>query len=239
MLRVSGAILLIILLVGCEPRDISPGRTGHEFVPFRVGSYWEYDVTETTLSAVNGQSNVLSELRLDVIDSVVLSGQVTYIIGRKTRLQGSTVWDAAETWSARLDAFQFVLQEGNVPYVKLQFPLVEGKIWNGNSLNAVGGVDACVDGTFSCDNYQATGLYQPFELPGIFLYDDTVTIVENNDDDPIVMKDKRVKIYAKNVGLVYREDTHLEYCTVGTCIGQQVVENGTIVRQTMTSYGFE
>lgn len=239
MLRIAGVIVLISLSLSCQSPEVSPGRTGHEFTPVRVGAYWEYAVTETTISAVGGQTNMLSELRLEVVDSLVLSGQTTYIIQRSTRLQGATGWDAAETWSIRVDEFQYIQQEGNIPFMKVKFPLSEGKSWNGNALNNLGGTEACADGTFACDNYFVNSLSKPFELPGIFLYNDTVTIVENDEDDPIVMKDLRKSVYAKDVGLVYREVTHLEYCTVGTCIGQQVVENGTVSRQTLTSHGYE
>lgn len=227
------------MLVGCQSREVLPKRSGHEFVPAQVGDYWEYGVTTTTFSAVNGQTNELSELRLDVVDQVILGGQVTFIVQRRTRPQGSTTWQAAETWSARVDQFQYVLQEGNVPFVKLQFPLVEGKTWDGNLLNTLGGTEICPDGTATCDTYNVTQLYQPFELPGIFLYDDTVTIVESDEDDPIIMKDLRKAVYAKEIGMVYREEIHLEYCTVGPCIGQQVVENGSIVRLTLTTHGHE
>jgi hypothetical protein len=239
VLRALVVSLLVILVQSCQSPEVFPKRTGHEFVPISVGAYWEYAITETTISAVNGQTNELSELRVEVIDSVNFSGQVTYILQRSTRPQGAASWSAAETWSARLETFQYVQQEGNVPFIKLQFPLSEGKSWDGNALNTLGGTDACPNGTFLCDNYTVSNLNQSFELPGVFLYDNTVTIVENDDDDPIVMKDLRQTVYAKDVGLVYREELHLEYCTVGSCIGQQVVENGFISRQTLTSYGLE
>lgn len=236
MLRRSGVLLLLIFLLGCSSREILPKRTGHEYVPLRTGAWWQYAVTETTISAINGQTNALYDLRVDVIDSV---DESTYILQRKTRQQGATDWEAAETWSARVTDFQYILQEGNVPFVRMQFPLVEGKSWNGNALNALGGADLCSDGSYACDNYSAVGLRSPFELPGALGYDDTVTIVENDEDDPIVGKDLRQSVYAKDIGMIYREEIHLEYCTVGTCIGEQVVENGTIVRQSLTSYGVE
>ena len=53
----------------------------------------------------------------------------------------------------------------------------------------------------------------------------------------IVKKDVRMSVYAKSIGLVYREATVLYYCTVGNCIGQQIVENGTILKQTLKDYG--
>lgn len=239
MLRRSGGILLFLLVLGCQSREILPKRTGQEYVPVRVGAFWEYAVTETIISAVNGQTNTLYDLRLEIKDSVVAAGETTYLVERTTRAQGTSDWQPAETWSARVNLFQFIQQEGNVPYIKLQFPLSEGKAWNGNAMNAEGGADPCGDGTYACDTYRVTGLGQPFEFPGEWLYDDTVTIVENEEDDPIVSKDTRQAVYAKDIGLVYREETHLEYCTVGTCIGQQVVENGTIFKLVLTTYGHE
>lgn len=236
MLRRSGVLLLLILLLGCSSREILPKRTGHEYVPVRTGAWWQYAVTETTISAVNGQSNTLYDLRVEVIDSV---DGGTFILQRMTRLQGATDWEAAETWSARVTDFQYVLQEGNVPFVRMQFPLAEGKSWNGNALNTLGGTDLCSDGSYACDNYETAGLQSPFEIPGTLGYDDTVTITENDEDDPIVGKDLRQSVYAKDIGMIYREEIHLEYCTVGTCIGEQVVENGTIVRLSLTSYGHE
>lgn len=239
MLRVSGVILLVVVLLGCQSRDILPKRTGHEFVPIQVGAYWEYRVTETTISPVTGQTNTLSDLRMDVVDVIEEADQQLFIMERRTMAQGTSVWQPAETWSVRLNEFQYIVQEGNVPFLKLRFPLGEGNTWNGNGMNTLGGTEPCPDGTTTCDNYQATLLYQPFELPGVLLYDDTVTIVEHDEDDPIIMKDLRKAVYAKDIGLVYREETRLEYCTVGPCIGQQVVENGTIVRLTLTAYGHE
>ncbi len=238
-MRRSGGILLFLLFLGCQSREILPKRTGQEYAPVRVGAFWEYAVTETIISAVNGQTNTLYDLRLDIKDSVIAAGETTYLVERRTRAQGTLDWQAAETWSARINLFQFIQQEGNVPYIKLQFPLSEGKTWNGNAMNAQGGTDPCADGTYACDTYRVTGLQQPFELPGAWLYDDTVTVVENEEDDPIVSKDIRQAVYAKDIGMVYREETHLEYCTVGTCIGQQVVENGTILKLVLTTFGNE
>lgn len=50
------------------------------------------------------------------------------------------------------------------------------------------------------------------------------------------MKDVRNSVYALAIGLVYHEETS-EYCTIGDCIGEQVVENGRIYKQTLTGHG--
>ena len=47
------------------------------------------------------------------------------------------------------------------------------------------------------------------------------------------------EIYARHIGLVYKEATVLEYCTVGDCIGKQQIEKGYTLKQTLTAYGKE
>ena len=51
------------------------------------------------------------------------------------------------------------------------------------------------------------------------------------------MQDVRKAVYVKEIGLVYRELSVLEYCTIGNCIGYQIVENGTIRKQTLSKHG--
>lgn len=226
-----------MLLVTCQSREVLPKFTGQEYVPLIVGTYWEYEVTTTTISPVGGQVNELSDLRVEVAELQEEDGTKRYVLHRYTRPQGSATYVSDETWSVQVDEFMYLQQEGNIPYLRLQFPTTEGKAWNGNAYNTQGGTDNCGDGNFVCDMYQATLVGKPFELPGVFTYDDTLTILENDDDDPIIGKDLRRAVYARNIGLVYREEIHLEYCTVGSCIGQQVVENGFIERQTLVTYG--
>lgn len=235
-MRLKQVILLLFLLPGCQTQDILPKTTGTEYFPVRVNAYWEYDVIETSISQVAGQTTSIYELRVLVIDSVMVSGEISYIIRRSKRLDASSPWTALDTWSVRVSAFQAIQQEGNLPFVKLLFPLSEGKSWNGNALNNLGGTDVCADGSFQCDNYVVSNLAKPFDFQGVS-YDNSVTIIENNNDDPIVMKDVRKVVYVKSIGLVLRESTLYSYCTIGNCIGKQIVENGMLFTQTLKAYG--
>lgn len=229
-------LLFLLLLLGCHSREVRPKSTGTEYFPLKVGGFWVYNVLETSISQLNGQSGSFYELKVYISDSIQSSGQVTYILQRFKRTDASQPWVPIATWSARKDQFQVILQVGNVPYVKLAFPLVDGKSWNGNTLNNLGGTDRCLDGTFVCENYLVTNLAKQFEGTGIS-FDNSVTILENNENDPIVKQDVRKSVYAKSAGLIYHEITLLEYCTVGSCIGKQIVENGSILKQTLKDYG--
>ena len=236
MLRLKRVILLLLLFPGCESQEILPKTTGTEYYPVRVDAYWEYDVVETSITQVGGQTTSLYELRILIADSVLITGGVSYVFERSKRPDASAPWTALDTWSAQIGTFQVIEQQGNIPFVKLRFPLSEGKSWNGNELNSLGGSDPCGDGSIQCDNYVVSSLAKPFESQGIS-YTNSVTIIENNNSDPIVMKDVRIAVYAKSIGLVHREETILSYCTVGDCIGKQIIENGILYKQTLRTHG--
>ncbi|MBY0434221.1 MAG: hypothetical protein K2U26_08940 [Cyclobacteriaceae bacterium] len=234
----SKALLILSLawIAGCQSREVRPKITGSEYAPLKKGLFWVYDIIESSIGSEVAQTNLVYELKIEVADSLLLSGQITYVLLRSKRDNSSSDWQVLDTWSARKDDFRLVVSEGNVPYVSLAFPLSNGKRWNGNELNNLGGPDRCTDGNPGCDYYEATQVGKRFEGPGI-AYDDAVVIIENNEDDPIVRKDVRNSVYAKGIGLVYRERTVLEYCTIGTCIGKQIVERGVILKQTIKANG--
>lgn len=235
-MRLNHSILLFLVLLGCQSREILPKGTGAEYFPLKKGGYWIYRVSDTQISQVGGQTNVMYDLKVEITDSVSLSGQWSYLMVRSTRMDATQAWTVVESWSARKDSFQAVVQEGNIPFVAMTFPLTEGKTWNGNALNSLGGTDRCANGTTACDNYTVTDLAKRFEGADLF-FDDTVTIVESNSIDPIVGQDLRKTVYARAVGVIYMETSLLEYCTVGDCIGKQVINNGRILKQTVTTYG--
>lgn len=235
-MRPKQTFFLFLLLAACQSRDVSPKISASEYYPLKTGTYWLYDVTETTITQLGGQSSVSYELKVQISEAVVLTLPETYILQRFKRTDSNSPWVEQTTWFARQDDFQVVQQEGNTPFIKLSSPLSEGKSWNGNALNNLGGTDKCEDGTFNCDNYVSINLRKRFEFANLF-FDDTVTIQENNENDPIVEKDVRTAVYARTIGLVYRETTHLQYCTQGDCIGKQIVENGSIVKQTLKDHG--
>ncbi len=229
-------LFFLLLLVGCHSSDVQPKGTGVDYFPMKVGAFWVYGMVETNITQLTGQTNELYDVKIEVADSLLLSGQITYVLQRFKRTDSSQPWAPLDTWSSRKDEFQAVLQEGNTPYIKLTFPLNDGKSWNGNAFNNVGGTEQCPDGTFTCDNYLVTNLAKSFQTTGVS-YENSVTIVENNDTDPIVKKDVRKSVYAKSIGLVYYESTILEYCTVGDCIGKQLIEKGKILKQTLKNHG--
>jgi len=233
-------LFLAMLVVACaeDPELIS--KKDPDFFPIQVGGYFIYDVQETIYTPINGQEDFLYQSKITVTDSFKNNaGGITYVLQRSTRSDDAAQFEYQDTWSTRIEPSQVVVIEGNTSFVRLAFPLSIGRQWNGNALNTLGGEESCGDdATFSCDIYEIGDFGFQFDLNGDIL-DETVEVIQNNNTDLIVKQDVRKEIYARNIGLVYKESTILEYCTVGSCIGQQQIEKGSVLKQTLISYGKE
>ncbi|MGE0588131.1 MAG: hypothetical protein AB7O48_06120 [Cyclobacteriaceae bacterium] len=227
-------------MIGCSEDELPELPADSDFFPLRKGNYWVYDVQETQYSVSAGEQASSYQTKLMVTDSFPnLGGGFTYVIQHSRKNEGESSFTYADTWAVRSEANQIVVEEGGVPFVKLSFPVVPGKTWNGNAFNTLEGEEDCGNGElFTCDLYAVADEPVMFELNSE-TFSDAVEVIQNNNQDLIVKQDIRKEIYVRNVGLASRAVTILEYCTVGDCIGQQEIENGIVSTQTLVEYGRE
>ena len=229
--RLLGTISVVSLCVftGCESEDTPFNPLGErEYVPLRVGAFQVYAVNEIRYQL--GVPETLDyELKVLVSDSFPsVNGTYVYVLTRSKREAGGA-WNYLDTWSARVDDSEFVVTEENTPYLKVRLPLVKGGKWNGNAYNIAG-----------VDEYELTDLRTAYEAGGE-VFPDCIAVVQADGDDYIVFLDQRHEIYARHVGLIYKEVTQLNYCTSTAqgCLGQQIVEDGVVLKQTIMEYGME
>jgi hypothetical protein len=220
-------VFLTLILSSCGGDEVEKATdNGAEYFPLQVGFYQIYDVHEIKYSEVTEPDTSDYQLLTEVVDSFPnTAGDYTYVIYRSSREDENSAWKFIETWSARKDSDQAVEVEGNTSYVKLQFPLAADKTWNGNMLNN-GEED-----TYTIKIYDA-----PFAAGGM-TFDKTLTIEQELNDDPIVYTDIRSEVYAREVGLVYKETTQLRYCQSENCAGNEVIDSGLILKQQIIEYG--
>ena len=64
-------------------------------------------------------------------------------------------------------------------------------------------------------------------------------MIQEDNDDFTVNLIRRFEIYGQDIGLVYKEEIDLRYCTEQECIGQQIIESGQELRQSLLEYGQE
>ena len=230
--------VVIIFALGCSSNEPVPAPRVSDYLPLKKGVFQIYSVDSVVVKQ-NTETVYNFELKTLVTDSFPnAAGGYTYVIQRFKRVTPSSPWTALASWSARANSFEAVINEGNISYVKIASPLDNGKAWNGNALNILGGTEKCLDhDSHTCDIYWIDGFAKPFTASPPKTFDNTITIVQNDNHDLIVAQDKRSEIYALRTGLVYREINSLEYCTDVGCVGTQFVTTGLKYRQTISDYG--
>lgn len=218
---VSG--LLMMLFLSCSDHEPVEPDLGTEYFPLQVGNYWIYEVEETTKLPSSAPTEVTYELRVTVTDSSVNErGEVSYILVREHRSNTTENWESVETWSATMINNKMIQNESNVPFVKLIFPPSLKLSWDGNQYNNLpfnGGIESFYDGTNT--PYFIAELDKPIALSTGFSAENTLTVIQNDYNDVITGIDERKEVYAKGVGLAYKEINQYIKCTGTICIGDR------------------
>lgn len=226
MKNLTGLLLIVLLLIGCEHERELTVKDIPEYLPLKIGNYQVYDVREKKYSSGGTVEELTYELIAQVTDSFPADDNLyTYVVHRSKRLTPADSWQPVDTWSVRRDGGEFVVTEGNTPYVKINLPYYLEKRWNGNAYNTLGE-----------DEYQYSMIHVPRELNGM-TFDKTLEVQQEQNDDRIVFRDERKEVYAAGVGLIYKEVIQHHYCTDDPCLGQEKIEHGTEITMLIKDYG--
>lgn len=214
--------------VSCDSSDDTKASDyGKKYFPASVGAYQVYDITETTYT-LSQPTTLNYQLKVAIIDKFLSAeGDSTFVIHRSRRNTDIDPWNYIDTWSVRSNSREVVMNEENIAYVKLKFPIAKGSTWNGNLYNTMGE-----------DEYEITDV-KSTQTYNNKTFNDCIIVNQNDNQDYIVYLDQRKEVYAAAVGLVYKETTQLHYCTQDNCLGKQQVESGVIYKQTINMYGVE
>lgn len=220
-------VMVAFFLVTCSKEEVTIVKIkDHEYLPLQVGLFQIYSVTETTYTTGPIGVTRQYDLKMEIKDSLqTSSGAYSYVIYRSTRDAGASGWTYLDTWTATFSDKEAVVQEANVSYVKIMVPIELGRTWNGNLYNSQ-----------KADDYSITKAGESLTT-SIAVFPDVIEITQNNEVDTIVGNDIRFERYARGVGLIYRKQEVVTYCSVGTCIGKKQIQSGTILEQTIKEYG--
>ncbi|MFM8849238.1 MAG: hypothetical protein ACKOE5_02430 [Cytophagales bacterium] len=230
---------LCTLLSSCGTDQLRPSND--LYFPLTVGVYWIYDVEETNILRLacndNGESVARYELKVEVTDSFPnseLEGGYTYVLSRAKRVNVNQPWQPVATWTSKRIASQVVNNEGNVSYLKLMLPVYENQVWNGNLFNNEPQLNGKVE-----DEYKATQVGRPYTLGSGQSFENTVTVVQNEEQKNILYRDSRAEVYAWKVGLVYKESYLLKYFADSQlpCYAQNRTQQGIIWKQSLKEVG--
>lgn len=221
--------VIVLTLVGCKEDEGVKTLSDAAYFPLHTGIYQIYSVHERKYQLQVETENVMYQLKTEVVDSFVnQQGGYTYTIHRSKRNTVHDSWEFQQVWSVRMNAANVVVSEENVPFVKMVFPAIVNRQWDGNAMNSLPDDDyvlAKAGNTYVLETGITTGAY--------------IQIVQEDSVDPVLFRKLRQEFYARNIGLIQREITDLIYCSdADNCeVGQQVIDYGTIYVQTLIEYG--
>lgn len=226
--------LLGVVLSGCRPledssvpSDGNEARIGYDFFPLETGRFIEYDVQEVRYSVTAPPAVTTYQVRERVGQAFTQTeGIASYRLERFRRSDESQPWQPDSVYALRRETTRAIRTEHNLAYLKLVFPVSEGLRWNGNAFNANGP-----------ETYELRNLDQPLRV-GNQVFDRTLIVVQQADSS-LVSLQRRTEGYARNVGLIYRENTRLFYCNSPNCLGKGIIDFGTTLRYRIRTYGKE
>lgn len=201
-----------------------PERLGYEYFPLTVGEFRTYDVAVINYNLDGSTDTVIYQLKEVVADSSIVGDETSYRLDRFRRANQTEPWVIDSVWSARLNTYQAIVVEHNVPIIKLSFPLVEDKRWDGNAMNSI-----------DFDEFKIKNLGMPYQTNGID-YPNTLQMFKEDLRDPrgITQDDYHVEVFSAGLGLIYRLDEDLKYCN--NC-PSFTIEQGTVYEQKLLEIG--
>lgn len=226
MKNFKALLLLLAVVIGCDHDETMDVKEPGDYFPHQLGIYQIYQVHEKNYSSGGAVQENIYELMAEVTDSFPsVNGLYTYVVHRSKRSTPDEPWVSLDTWSVRPSGSEFVVTEGNTPYIKLALPYSADRRWNGNAYNTLGE-----------DEYAYSAVDAPQVVNGM-AFERTVEVLQEANDDRIVFRDERKEVYAAGVGLVYKKVIQHNYCTDDACLGQQKIENGVEISLVINEYG--
>lgn len=212
------ALLLLVVLAGfvagCENKykDPDPAAMGYDYYPLEIGNYRIYDVTDIKFRSNVGDTNRF-QLRERVDTSFYdQTNQLVFKIVRSVRLSKNSNWiDDSVMVVAKTDKM-VLLTKDNTKYVKLVFPVKDGGEWIGDLFNnklAEASRTTKVRDSKEVYTYEKVG--RPFSLSDL-IFDNTITVVQNNPPFDLTRIDERREVYAEGIGKVHRLFNRVVYC---------------------------
>ncbi|MBK8846693.1 MAG: hypothetical protein IPO27_09210 [Bacteroidetes bacterium] len=173
---------------------------GINYTPIEIGDWIIYDVDSTYKAGFTNYVHAHYQIKEVVADTFIDDeGHLAYRIERFRKDSGQFPdWTIYQVWSARISSMAYERNEDNNRFIKVSFPIKNGKTWNGNSKNI-----------FERMDYEFTDVHVN-EQVGKFNLDSVATVLHTDDTTNLVKPEFEYEKYAANVGLVYRYSYKIE-----------------------------
>ncbi len=233
-------LFFVAFFAQCKKTDSNLVDFGKEYFPIEVGFWQEYQVDSITFSDFTNPVSV--DTASYQIKETIESSFLDLNLEENFRIEqfkktSSTAYSIENIFSLKPTTTNIQKVENDLRFIKMVFPVVEGKSWNGNIYIDV--TDEATLDFLNVQKYPWEYIYTEVNATqqiGAFTFDSCVTIIQI-DDENLFEKKYSKEIYAKNVGLVYKELMILEtQAPPSSASFEERAENGFILKYTILDY---
>ncbi|MBF9253655.1 hypothetical protein I2I11_10155 [Pontibacter sp. 172403-2] len=246
-------VLLSACIAGCTTTYVEPDphAFGYNYYPVAVGDYRIYNVTD-----INFKNNVGDTTRYqmrEVMDTsfVDQTNTLNYKIVRATRQDENAAWAEDSVMVVAKSTTSVILTRDNTRYVKLVFPVQEGKVWLGDAFNNHVINKLAEDPYDRKEPYTYSQVGEPFRFDegalaesadGLIQFAPTITVIQGTHTPNMVQLDDRKEVYAEGIGRVYRlfNRVVIAPCSPDQCeFGENYKVNGHERHEVLIAYGHQ
>lgn len=202
--KLSTILLLFVAtfaFVSCHKENEIPAdiefATDKQYFPLETDNALIYKVTEITIDKPSDYYDTAIYYLRERTDIPFIDneGDTAYRIERY-KSQSLNNWKISDVWEAKTTKYTAEKVEENQRFIKIKFPLAIGKYWNGNLKNELAEKNSTI-----------TSLSTRYESGNIKL--DSCLSITRDSSVSQISKVYDVEIYARNIGLVYKEITDI------------------------------
>lgn len=191
-------MVIAFLLKGCTYADLEvKPADSYRYFPVKLGD--ERIFEQITINYAVGQNAITDTILVKetITKQDSADFESTFTVFREIKRKQDFEFTPDFTYLLIKNPKEIISTEKNVATVRLSFPLNVGAEWNMNRLN-------------SKDEQKALVL-PAYEIPNNFLTNQKVFKLDIEDLESAVNKIKTNRFYGLDVGLLFLEDTNLEY----------------------------
>lgn len=242
----------VMNIAACEEKTEAPIDLQYDYFPLAVGKYWVYQVDSILFVPTFGTTRLDSAtnfIKEEIIESFVdNAGDTIYRVERLERKNNAESWQIKKVFAIQRSRTQAIQTEDNLRFIKLVFPLQEGKNWNSTAFPTEGLTIPIASQQIEIFNHwesEATAIGEPLQV-GSFNFDKTATIFYANETTITTEYRVAAEVYAKGIGLVKRDwsilDTQCKVCCNGPsamCVQlpwEKKAEKGFILKQILIAH---
>jgi hypothetical protein len=209
-------LFVVTVIYSCKKEsETFNGLSLLDYYPLQAGKSYIYRLDSTVTFNFNERLIIKSYQAKDSIESTFLDneGRLSYRIFRYLRdTSGTRPWQYSNTFFATPSSKQVEYVENNLRFIKLNLPLVQGNSWAGNNYINTKTENTYLDGW----EYEYQDINNSYRVLNK-TYDNTITVFQQDEFtpdgpfDPTLDYQQRnysVEVYAKGVGLIYKDFLH-------------------------------